>query len=157
MSKRIAKVLTTGNKKGVTFEDDRIRQHPDFTDFEMPKDATIAVLVEIDVPDNAQEAASADFYGSEEQVTKTLQQDWARVCLNAGRPLLRDADSADALVSLAQQAADTYKPGRRGGFAPKVDEAAFDEAAEAALASGDIASLKAFLQSQGVKVVGAQA
>lgn len=141
MSHRIEKVLTTQNKKlgdDFSFTDPSLPE-----DFEMPKDANIAVLVSVEVPDNGEEAASERFYGSHEKVAAALEADWARVCLNAGRPLIRDTDQPDFdFAGQSQQAADEYRPGRRGGFASRVREEEIEDI-------DDIEELKAFLRKRG--------
>lgn len=65
--------------------------------------------------------AGEDFYASEEALKKAIDADWARRKANAARPILRDAESEMDFQTVAQQAADSYKPGRRGGFAPTIE------------------------------------
>jgi hypothetical protein len=141
MSHRIDKVLTTMNKKlGDEFEfiDPRLPE-----DFDMPKDANIAVAMTVEVPDNTEEAAGERFYGSPDKANSALEADWARVCLNAGRPLIRDTESTEFdFAGQAQQAADEYRPGRRGGFASRVREEEIEDI-------NDIEELKEFLRKRG--------
>ena len=147
MSHRIDKVLTTMNKKlGEGFEGFTDPNLP--SDFDMPKDANIAVAMTVEVPDSAEEAASERFYGSDDKVNAAIQADWARVCLNAGRPLIRDTDAQEFdFAGQAQAAADEYRPGRRGGFASRVKEDEIEDI-------DDIEELKAFLRKRG-SLVGA--
>ena len=144
MAHRINKVLTTANKKlgaDFSFTDPSLP-----SDFEMPKEANVAVGVGVEVPDNAEEAATERFYGSNEKVSAALEADWARVCLNAGRPLLRDTEEAGLdFASVAQQASDEYRPGRRGGVATRVREDEIEDI-------DDIEELKAFLKARGALV-----
>lgn len=142
MSHRIDKVLTTANKRlgdgFVGFTDPNLPE-----DFEMPKDANVAVALTVEVPDSAEEAAGERFYGSHEKVASALQSDWARVCLNAGRPLIRDTESPDFDFAVqAQLAADEYRPGRRGGFASRITEAEVEDIT-------DIEEFKAFMRKRG--------
>lgn len=142
MSHRIDKVLTTKNNKlGEGFAGFTDPNLP--ADFDMPKDANIAVALTVEVPDSAEEAAGERFYGSHEKVAAALQSDWARVCLNAGRPLIRDTDAEGFdFTGQAQQAADEYRPGRRGGFATRVREEEIEDI-------NDIDELKEFLRKRG--------
>lgn len=146
MSHSIPKVLTTANKKlgpDFSFTDPTLP-----SDFDMPKEANIAVGVSVEVPDSAVEAATERFYGSDEKVNAALEADWARVCLNAGRPLIRDTEEATLdFVAVSQQAADEYRPGRRGGFASRVKEEEIEDI-------DDIEELKEFLRRRG-SLVGA--
>lgn len=146
MSQKVQKILTTKNKKGFSFTDPRLAEA--FPDFK-PETDEIAVLVEVEVPDNAEEAGQERFYGSEDTVSQTLKNDWARVCMNAGRPILRESESELDWVTEAQNAADQYRPGRRGGFAPKVTEDEVDQ-------FDNIDDLKAFLKSRRVVAASAE-
>lgn len=76
----------------------------------------IEVTLAVDVPANAQEASSEEFYGSETEVTKAIQGDWATRLQNAVRAQLREASADVDFEKLARSTADSYKPGRRGGF-----------------------------------------
>lgn len=133
MSKRIETSVTTKNKKGYTFVSDGLESDG----------KEIAVRVTCEVPETMEEAASADFYGTEEAAMTSLQQDWTRRSVNAARPLLRESEQELDWENVAQTAVDGYKPGRRGGFAPKVSEEDLDS-------FDNIDALREFLRKQGV-------
>lgn len=142
MPKTEPRVVTTLNKKlgaDFTFQDPRLPE-----DYEMPKDANVAVLVDVPVPESYEEACAAPFYTNEGEALKALQNDCARVRTNAVRPVLREAESPDFDFMVAgQQAIDTYAPGRRGGFQPRVTEDEIEDI-------DDVEELKAFLARRGV-------
>lgn len=138
MSERIDAVVTTKNTKGLSFQSPKLDE-----DFEMPKDSNIAAAVLVEVPTSLEEAAGEEFYGSEEAALKALKQDWSRRCVNAARPILREAESDLDWDTVAQQAVDGYKPGRRGGFAPKVTEDELED-------FEDVDALREFLRKRGV-------
>ncbi len=106
----------------------------------------IEVQLEVSVPENVQEAA--EFYGGEEKMIDAIQQDVARRRANAARPILRDSETKLDWQKVAQEAASTYTPGRRGGFAPSIDESELRNV-------GDMDSLIALLRSRGVNLSGA--
>lgn len=102
----------------------------------------IEVSVEVTVPSTLEEAAGDEFYGGEDKVLDTIQKEWNRRCVNAARPILRDAEQELDWQSVAQQAVDSYSPGRKGGFAPKISEQDVEQ-------FDDVEELKAFLRGQG--------
>ena len=109
---------------------------------------TIEVDIEVSVPENVSEAV--EFYGSEEKLLDAITADVARRKANAARPLLRDAEEALDWVTVAQSAAEDYKPGRRGGFgAVTVSK----EEVFAAAAEGNMDDLLAMLASRGAKII----
>jgi hypothetical protein len=135
MGKRIAATVTTKNKKGFTHQG-----------FEDADEAEIGVAVEVEIPETFEEAAGPEFYGSEQAVLTAVTEDWKRRCVTAARPILRESETELDWQSVAQTAVDSYKPGRKGGFAPKVAEEELDEKF-----GGEISDdLKAFLRSKGV-------
>jgi hypothetical protein len=108
----------------------------------------IGVTIQAEVPETWEEAVS--FYGGEEEGLKAVQQDIARRRSNAARPVLRDTETVLDWVNVAQQAADSHKPGQRGGFraAPTVDEAELRSATS-------MDDLLALLRAKGIQVQGA--
>lgn len=106
----------------------------------------IEVNINVQVPDTLEEAA--EFYGSEEKLIESIQTDVARRRANAARPLLRDAEEPMPWETVAQQAADAYQPGRRGGFGA----AAIDESELESVESTD--DLIALLRSKGIQITG---
>lgn len=131
MSKRITAEISTTNKnlKG-----------------EDGKDLEIKVSVEVEVPETLEEAAN--FYGSEEKLLDSIQTDVARRKSNAARPLLRDAEGIADWQVIAQQAVDSYTPGRRGGFGSvAVSE---DELSSAT----SMSDLLALLRAKGIQITG---
>lgn len=136
MAKRVPVIVSTKNAK-FTFVGDGVNAD------DIPKDSTITVLIDAEVPESAEEAAGEAFYGSEANLMEAVQEDWKRRCANTARPVLRTAEQELDWQGAAQTAADSYKPGRRGGFAPKVT---MDEADQYT----DLASFKEFLSKRGV-------
>lgn len=106
----------------------------------------IKVEVRIPLAPSVSDYAGEDFYGSEEAVKKALDADWARRKANSARPVLRDAERELDWQQVAQQTADQYKPGRRGGFAPSINR---DELSGAT----SIDDVIALLQQKGVQIV----
>jgi hypothetical protein len=134
MSKRIDVEISTTNKN-LKGEDD--------------KPLEIKVNCNAEVPETIQEAA--EFYGGEDKLIESIQSDVARRKSNAARPILRDATSTLNWTTVAQQAIDTYQPGRRGGFGQPVTVDA------AALASaGNMDELMALLRQSGVQFTNEQ-
>ena len=140
MAKRIEVTVSTKNEKGFTFVSDGLESDG----------KEIAVRAQCNVPESLEEAASADFYGTEEAAMTALQQDWQRRAVNAARPLLRTAEMPLDWETIAQTAIDGYKPGRRGGFAPKISDEELD-------AFDDIEALREHLRKLGMVRVGAEA
>jgi hypothetical protein len=107
----------------------------------------IEVIIQAEVPETWEEAVS--FYGGEEEGLKAVQQDIARRRSNAARPVLRDTETPLDWINVAQQAADSHKPGQRGGFraAPTVDEAELRSASS-------MDDLLALLRAKGIQVQG---
>lgn len=97
------------------------------------------------VPDSMEEAASDEFYGSEEAALKALRRDWTTRKKNSVRPGLQDAQKQGInLEQYAQNTADAYRPGRRGGFQVVVGE---DEIRSA----GSVDDVLALLKARGVQ------
>lgn len=139
MSKRSEiTAVTTKNVKGFEFQSEKLGE-----EYEMPKGTSIAAAVDVEVPESLDEASGEEFYGSEESALKALVQDWTRRCVNAARPILREAETELDWDTVAQQAVDGYKPGRKGGFAPKVTEDELDQ-------FEDVEQLREFLRGRGV-------
>ena len=139
MSTRIQAQVTTKNPKGFTYQG-----------FEGADPGEISVVVEFDVPDSFDEASSEDFYGSEKAAVEELKEAWKRRKVNRARPILREAEQTLDWAAIAQQAVDEYRPGRRGGFAPKVSRT---ELADQFGGTVDIDQLEAYLASKGMKFV----
>ena len=106
----------------------------------------ITVELSVSVPENVNEAA--EFYGSEEKLMDAIQGDVARRRSNAARPVLRDAEQELDWQRVAQDTADAYQPGRRGGFGG----VAISE--EELRTAGDMDSLLALLKARGVNIAG---
>lgn len=83
-------------------------------------DPILEVEIEVSVPSDTNEAT--DFFGGEQQVLEILQQEVVRRKANLARPILREAESELDWLSVATEAAEGYRPGRRGGFQPKMTE-----------------------------------
>lgn len=105
----------------------------------------IEVNVTAEVPETLAEAA--EFYGGEDKLIESIQSDVARRRANAARPILRDADTELDWQAVAQDAVDTYTPGRRGGFqGAKVSE-------EELKSAGSVEDLVAMLKAKGYNIV----
>jgi hypothetical protein len=107
MSTRIATVSTT---------------HRDF--------GKITEKVSINIPDSLEEAMSADFYGSEEALLKAIQGSFSTDASNTVRRAFRESEVERDWAVYGQEIADSYRPGRKGGFKPKVSR---DELADLTL------------------------
>lgn len=105
----------------------------------------IEVKVRIPLAPSVTAYAGEDFYTSEEELKKAIDVDWARRKANAARPILRDSESVMDWQLVAQQASDSYKPGRRGGFAPTVE-------LDALKSAGTIDDVIKLLQERGVNI-----
>ena len=106
----------------------------------------IKVQVRVPLAPSVQDYSSEDFYGSEEAVKKALDADWTRRKANSARPVLRDAETQMNWQEIAQRTADSYKPGRRGGFTPTVDQ----DQLRQATSIDDVIRL---LQEKGIQIV----
>lgn len=134
MSKVVTRELSTENKK---------RTPPfEHKGYEGAKDGAISVLVDCLVPETLEEAASEDFYGTETVLIDAIQEDWIKRLLNTARPVLRESERELDWQHAAQTAADAYKPGRKGGFAPRINESELDEI-------NDLEQLKELLRKRG--------
>lgn len=116
MPTRQRAIVSTKNVKGLTFVDPELNADEQ----EKASQDEITVVLDVEVPESLTEAASEDFYGDEEKALAALQQDWQRRSVNAARPILRTSETQLDWHTVAQNAADSYKPGRRGGFQAKV-------------------------------------
>lgn len=101
----------------------------------------IVVEVEVGVPEDIQEAS--EFYGGEEKLLEVIQQETIRRKINAARPVLRDSETELDWASVAQQVAEQYQPGRRGGFSATVSESEVESATT-------VEELKALLAARGI-------
>lgn len=107
----------------------------------------IDVEIELTVPDTIAEAA--EFFEGEEKLVEVIQQEVVRRKSNAARPLLRDSEVVLDWQSVAQQAAEAYQPGRKGGFQQPVVSAT---ELEKAVTGGSVEDMLAYLKSQGVRI-----
>lgn len=105
----------------------------------------ISVEIEITVPASLQEAI--DFFGGEEKFLDMAQGEVQNRKLNTARPVLRDSTVVLDWASVAQDAAESYEPGRRSSGV----EVSRDELAQIA-ASGDVEALAALLASKGARI-----
>lgn len=98
--------ITTENKQFSNYTNDKGKKF-------------ISVKVNAKLPTNIQELQ--DFFGGESALIKVGRQEVARRLQNAARPILREAEQELDWQAVAQEAVDSYEPGRRGGgFRPKV-------------------------------------
>jgi len=85
----------------------------------------IEVTIQCEVPENLQEAS--EFFEGEDKLLDVVQQEVVRRRANTARPVLRDAKTQLDWPVVAQQAADAYTPGRKGGFQrPEVSATALE-------------------------------
>lgn len=106
----------------------------------------IELEITITVPESLSEAA--EFFDGEAKLLEVVQSEVQRRKINAARAALREATDPNLdFDAFATQIAESYTPGRRGGFQrPSISA---DELAEA---GGDFDSLMALLQARGVTV-----
>ncbi len=104
----------------------------------------IEASFEITVPESIAEAS--EFFDGEEKLLEAIQSDVQQRKLNAARPVLRDAESEMDWNQVAHDVAESYSPGRRGGFGSvEVSEQELDS-----VTSAD--ELRALLAAKGIKV-----
>lgn len=108
----------------------------------------VSVEITVTVPESLAEAS--DFYGGESKLLDVIQAETVRRKINAARAMLRTETNPNTdWAALATKVAESYTPGRRGGFqAPQISE---DELASVA---GDFDALMSLLQSRNVQVTG---
>ena len=144
MSKTVTRELSTTNKMVVAARKAGQPVPSDFVyqGYEGAVDGDISVKVDVEVFESLEEACGEDFYGSEKVAIDALSEDWIKRCLNTARPVLREAEKPLDWQGVAQLAINGYKPGKKGGFQPRVTEAEIDQI-------DDLEQLKELLRKRG--------